>query len=104
MLKISNYKNHIIFSLRCLSKGVIAVSLKLKNNIRTYKSNCLIHQDEKKLLNESIRNINNSTECLNHFKYMYECDLKVIVGLEMFKKCEEYIETAKETRHNKVLQ
>ena len=48
--------------------------------------------------------MNNTIECLNHVKYMYECDLKVIVGLEMFKKCEEYIETAKEPRHNKVLQ
>ena len=35
---------------------------------------------------------------------MYECDLKVIVGLEMFKKCKEYIDTAKEIRHSKVLQ
>ena len=35
---------------------------------------------------------------------MYECDLKAIVGLKMFKKCEEYIDTAKEIRHNKVLQ
>ena len=104
VLKISNYKNHRRFSLMCLSKGVTPVSLKLKNNIRTYKSNCIIHQPEKKLLNERIRNINNTIEHLNYVKYMYECDLKVIVGLEMFKKREEYIETAEEIRHNKVLQ
>ena len=34
---------------------------------------------------------------------MYECDLKSIVSIEIYKVCEEYIETAKETRHNKVL-
>ena len=80
------------------------VSLKLKNNIGTYKSNCIIHQAERKLLNERIRNINNTIESSEHVKYMYKCDLKGIVGVEMYKKCEEYIETAKETRHNKVLQ
>ena len=104
VLKISNYKNHRRFSLRCLGNGVIPVSLKTKNNIRTYKSNCIIHHAEKKLLNERIRNINNTTPHLDHVKYIYECDLKCVVGLEMFKECEEYIEPAKEVRHNKVLQ
>ena len=67
-------------------------------------SNCIIHQADRKLLNERIRNINNTIECLDHVKYMYKCDLKYIVGLEMFKVCEEYIDTAKEVRHTKVLQ
>ena len=84
VLKMSDYKNYRRFSLRCLSKGVIPVCLKCKNNTRTYKSNCIIHRAEKKLLNERIRNINNIIEYLDHVKYMYECNLKVIVGLEIF--------------------
>ena len=71
VLKISNYKNHRRFSLRCLSKVVIPVSLKLKNNIITYKSECIIYQAEKKLLNERIKNINNTIEHLDHEKYKY---------------------------------
>ena len=43
VLKISDYKNHSRFSHRCLNKGVIPVSLKLKNNIRTCKSDCIIY-------------------------------------------------------------
>ena len=43
VLKISDYKNHRRFLVRCLSKGVIPVSLKLKNQIRTYKSECIIY-------------------------------------------------------------
>ena len=54
-LKISSYKNHQRFLLRCLSKRVIPVSLKLKNNIRAYKSDCIIYQAERRLLNERIR-------------------------------------------------
>ena len=33
-------------NLRCLSKGMIPVNLKLKNTIRTYKSDCIIYQAE----------------------------------------------------------
>ena len=79
-------------------------SLKLKNNIGTYKSSCIIHKAERKLLNDRIRNINNTIENLEHAKYMYECELKGTVSIEIYKECEKYIENAKETRHNKVLQ
>ena len=102
-LKICDNKNHWRFSLRYLSKGVIPVSLKLKNNIRTHKSDCLIYQAEKKLLNESIRNINNTIECLEHEKNMHKNKLNAILGPEILKS-EIYINTAKEARHLKVLQ
>ena len=104
VLKISNYKNHRRFSLRCLSKDITPVIQKLKNNIGTYKSKCIIHNTERKLLNERIRNINNTIENLEHVKYMYENELKDTVSKELYKECEDYIEYAKETRLNKVLQ
>ena len=103
MLKISDYKNPR-FSLRCLNTGITPVSLKLKNNIGTYRSNCIIHKAERKLLNKRIRNINNTIENHEHAKYMYDCELKGIVSIEIYKECEKYIDNAKETRHNKVLQ
>ena len=99
VLKIPNFKNHRKFSLRCLSKGVIPVNFKLKNNIITYKSDCIIYQAENKLLNERVKSINNIIECLDHEKYMYENNLKTIMGPGMFKQCEDYINTAKEVRH-----
>ena len=104
VLKISDYKNHRRFSLWCLSKDITPVSLKLKNNIGTYKSKCIIHNTERKLLNERIRNINNTIENLEHVKYMYENELKGTVSKEIYQECGVYIENAKETRHNKVLQ
>ena len=83
---------------------MIPVSLKLKKNIGTYKSNCIIHKAGRKLLNKRIRNINNTIEDLEHAKYMYECELKGIASIGIYKECEKYIEYAKETRHNKALQ
>ena len=35
---------------------------------------------------------------------MYECELKGTVCIEIYKECEECMENAKKTRHNKVLQ
>ena len=90
VLKFSDYKNHTRFSLRCLSKDITSVSLKLKNNIGTYNSNCIIHKTERKLLNKRVRNINNTIENLEHVTYMYECELKGIVSKEIYKECEEY--------------
>ena len=87
-----------------MSKDITPVSLKLKNNIGTYNSKCIIHKTERKLLNERIRNINNTIENLEHVKYMYECELKGIVSKEIYKECEEYMEYAKDTMHNNVLQ
>ena len=82
-LRICNFKNHQRFSLRCLSKGVIPVSLNVKNNIRTHKNDCIIYKVEKELLNERIKNINNTIECFEHEKYMYENKLNSILGPEM---------------------
>ena len=87
-----------------MSKDIIPVSLKLKNNIGTYKSKYTIHKTERKLLNERVRNINSTIENLEHVKYMYECELKVTVSKEIYKECKKYMEYARETRHNKVLQ
>ena len=84
VLKISNYKNHRRFLLRCLSKDITPVSLKLKNNIGTYMSRCIIHNTERKLLNERVRNINNTIENLEYVQYMYECELKGTVSQDIY--------------------
>ena len=53
-MKICDFKNHKRFTLRCLNDDLIPVSLRLKNNVRTYRSDCIIHRAERSLLNERI--------------------------------------------------
>ena len=103
-LKSSDFKNHGRFSLRSFSKGVTPVSIKLKNNIRTHRSDCITCRAKKKLLNERIRNINNTIEHYEHEKYMYNNKLTSILGPEIFKQCEKYIYTVREARQLKVLE
>ena len=73
--EVSDFENHQRFSLRCLSKGVSPVSLKLKNLTRTQKGEHIIKRAEKQLLNEKIRNINYILEWYQHNKCMYREEL-----------------------------
>ena len=58
--KMADFLNHRHFSLRCLSKGLIPTSIRLKSNIKTPKGKYIIRKAELALLNERIRAINNS--------------------------------------------
>ena len=77
---------------------------KTKNNIRTHKSDGIIYRAKKKLLNERIRNINNTIEHYEHGKYMCNNNITSILGPENFKQCENHIITVREARHLKVLE
>ena len=56
--RVSNFKNHQRFLLRCLDKGLVPVSLKLKKHVRTQRGESIIQKAEKQLLNERIKSIN----------------------------------------------
>ena len=75
-IKMSDYRNHLRFSLRCLDRGLIPVSLRLKNLVRTQRGQDIIYKTEKKLLNERIKNINMTLKHYEQEAYMYQHDLK----------------------------
>ena len=97
-------QNHQRFTLRCLNKGVTRVSLKLKNNIRTHKSDCIIQKVEKSLINERIRNVNNILDCHEHDSYMYTQNLSAILEPDLTKECEKFMKDLKEARDLKVME
>ena len=57
-LRASDYKNHRIFTLRCLHKELIPVSIKLKSTLKTEKAKKIIRKAEKDLLQARIKAIN----------------------------------------------
>ena len=94
------------FSLRCLKKDIIPVSIRLKTNIRTIRGMEIIRKTERKLLNECIRSINNSLEL-----YTYERD-SIVQQLEekleqdhsnLLEECQDFIKRIIECRHHKLL-
>ena len=104
--KMADFCNHRRFSLRCLKKDIIPVSIRLKTNIRTVRGMEIIRKTERKLLNERIRSINNSLEL-----YTYERD-SIVQQLEeilkqdhsnILEKCQDFIQRIIECRHHRVL-
>ena len=106
--KVSDFKNHRRFSLRCLDKGLVPVSLKLKNLTRTQRGENIIKKAEKQLLNERIKSINYTLKRYDHDRYIYKKELKDFLeqeqDQEIWNACIEEIEKRKELRHQLVME
>ena len=98
-MKMVDFSNHRRFSLRCLSEGLIPTSIKLKSNIKTPKGQWIIYKAEKSLLNERIRNINNTIAMLkiqvDTCTYLLETNLEG----KIMEECNRFIESKREKRH-----
>ena len=101
--KMSDFKNHRQFSLRCLSNDVIPVSIRLKSNIKTPKGQEIIRRAEKALLNERIRSINNTIYIFNLQLDTCKTNLAKKIKEEDLKNCEDFIEARREARQYKTM-
>ena len=102
--KLANFKNHRRFTLRCLSQKITPVSLRLKRNLRTERGNKIIQRAEKQLMEERVRQINNTIDVCSHFINACIEELKVKIGQDLLDKCHEFINRIREWRHKTVLE
>ena len=102
-VKISNFKNHQRFLLKCLNKGVVPFSLRLKKLIRTQKGKGIMYKAEINLLNEIVRNISSTIDQYEHEKYMYQNQVKQSISQEMLDLCMAEIHRVIDLRHVKVM-
>ena len=94
--KMADFENHHRFSLRCLSKDIIPVSVRLKSNIKTPKGRYIFRKVERALLNERVRSINNS---LTMFKIQWDTcinNLEKALDRETLNDCHEFIKVRRE--------
>ena len=103
-IKTAEFKNHRRFTLRCLSKGLIPVSIKLKTTVKTPKGIYIIRKAERMLMNERIRSINNTIIMLNHQIDTCIDILKGIINKEVMEECHEFINYTRERRHYKTME
>ena len=103
-LRSSDYKNHRIFSLRCIHKELIPVSIKLKSTLDTPKARQIIRKAEKDLLQARVKAINNILDQVD--REIQDCRAKLasIISAERLEECQGFINKVSELRFNKVKQ
>ena len=100
-IKMAEFKNHRRFTLRCLSKGLTPVSIKLKTKMQTSKGNQILRKAERMLMNERVRTVNNTIIMLNC--QADTCINKSILNQDAMEKCHEFINSIRERRHYKTM-
>ena len=103
-LRSSDYKNHRIFSLRCIHKELIPVSIKLKTTLDTPRARHIIRKAEKDLLQARIKAINNILEQVDRESQHCRDKLASIISQERLEQCQDFINKVSELRFNKVKQ
>ena len=103
-IKLNDYRNHLRFSLRCLDRGLIPVSLRLKNLLRTQRGKEIIYKTERRLLNERIKNINMTLKHYEQEGYMYQHDLKQQIEQNWWEESKAEINKVRELRHNTMME
>ena len=101
---MADFRNHRRFTIKCLKKNIIPVSIRLKTNIKTSKGLDIIRRAEKQLLNECIRSINNQLELFMFNRDTCKNQLQGRLEKEIMEECEDLIKRVIENRHNMVLE
>ena len=103
-IRASEYKNHRIFTLRCLHNDLIPVSIKLKSTLKSTRANKILRKAEKDLLQARIKTINFILD--NTSKQLEECrsQLAAIISTQRLRECQDFVDKVGEIKFNKVKQ
>ena len=101
-IRDSDYRNHWVFTLRCSSKGITPVSIRLKTTVWTEKARKIIRKAERDLLQARVKSINSLLD--NKAKERNRCrsELVFIVSTTPMLECQELIEKVRECWYLKV--
>ena len=99
-IRDSDYRNHQIFTLRCISNGITPVSIRLKLQLGQ-KSRKIIRKAEMDLLQARVKSINSLLD--NNAKQKDRCrsHLASIVSNTSMLECQEIIDKGREQRYIK---
>ena len=103
-LRASEYKNHRIFTLRCLHNDLIPTSIKLKSTLKSTRANKILRKAEKELLQTRVKSINYILDSTS--QQLEECrsQLASIISTQRLRECQDFIDKVGEIRFNKVKQ
>ena len=101
-LRASGYKNHRIFTLRCIHNDLVPSNIKLKSTLKSTRANQILRKAEKDLFQDRVKSINYILDQTS--KQLEECRSKLatIVSTPKLRECQDFIDKVGETRFNKV--
>ena len=101
-LRASEYKNHRIFTLRCIHSDLIPSSIKLKSTLKSPRTNRILRKAKKDLLQTRVKSINYILDQTS--KQLDECRSKLatIISTQKLQECQNFVEKVSEIRFNKV--
>ena len=104
-IKQCNYKNHRIFTLRCISKGLVPVSGKLNSNRKDISIGArnIIRRAERQHLQERVKCINNILQdnregIASSMSRLFS----IVTDQAIQQQCTEFINKVREVRINKL--
>ena len=103
-LRASDYKYHRIFTLRCLHKDLIPVSIKLKSTLKTERAKKIIRKAEIDLLQARIKAINSILGNIAKQTELCRSQLTSILSTQRLRECQGFIEKVGEIRFTKAKQ
>ena len=106
IIRASDYKNHRIFSSKCIGNNLIPVSIRLKpikskQNIST-SAKKIIERVERQLMQDRVRGINNTIQASKDNGNHNKTRLTSIVTQVDPDRCVSFIEKVRPDRFNKV--
>ena len=101
-IRDSDYRNHRIYTLRCINKGITPVSIRLKTTVRTKKATKTIGKAERDLLQARVKSINSLLDNNTIQRYLCRSQLAFIISTTSIQKCQELINMVREFRYLKV--
>ena len=101
-LRSSDYKNQRIFTLRCLHKDLVLVSIKLKSTLKTDRAKKIVRKAEKDLIQARIKSINSIIDNVGKQTELCRSKLASIISTERLRECQGFVDKVGEIRFNKV--
>ena len=103
-LRALDYKNHRIFTLRCIHKDLIPVSIKLKSTLKTEKAKKIVRKAEKDLLQARVKAINSILDNITKQTELCRSQIASILSTQRLRECQVFFEKVGEIRFTKVKQ
>ena len=103
-LRALYYKNHRIFTLKCIHKDLIPVSIKLKSTLKTERAKKIVRKAEKDLLQARVKAINSILDNVSKHTALCRSQLASNLSTQRLRECQGFIEKVGEIRFTKVKQ